>query len=90
MSLVTSAATKNQMNPYRRAALFLIRLIATGFILFTLLQAAAYLAVFLKTGKKPEFTALSIFWQSLSLLIGVVLLGKSNTIAKRLTQDFDE
>jgi len=78
------------MNPYTRAALFLIRLIATGFILFTVLPVAAYLAVFLKSGKKPELSALSIFWQSLSLLIGLALLFKSNAIAKKLTEDFEE
>ena len=55
-----------------------------------LLQFAAYLAVFLKSGKKPELTALSIFWQSLSFLIGLALLIKSNAIAKKLTEDFEE
>jgi hypothetical protein len=78
------------MSPYRRAALFLIRLIATGFILFPLLEVAAYLAAFLNTGKRTDITFRTILWPAISLLVGVVILIKSSSLAKRLTRDFED
>jgi len=77
------------MNPYTKAALFLIRLVAFGFILFSLLQLSTYLFYFFGE-KKPAGSALSILLKTLPLVIGLVLLLKSYKIARKLTEDFDE
>ena len=77
------------MSPYRRSALFLIRLVAFGLILFTVLWVA--LSVFAsKAGKQPEAG-----WHVLALkvvpgVLGLFLFAKSGAIARRLTEDFEE
>jgi len=77
------------MNPYTKAALFVIRMIAFGCILCSLLLLASYV-FYLKTEKRPDVGTLSIILKSLPLLFGFVLLFKSSAIAKKLTEDFDE
>lgn len=77
------------MNPYTRAALFLIRLIAFGFILTGALLLGAYFFS-LKAGKHPEGGIISLSLKTLPLLVGLVLLFKSYAIARKLTEDFDE
>ena len=78
-----------QMNPYRKAALLLIRLVAFGFVMFGGLQAGLYFLM-QKSGRKIEDGAVLMALKTLPLLIGLVLLIKSYAIAKRLTEDFEE
>jgi hypothetical protein len=77
-----------RMNPYFRAALFLIRLIAAGFAIFgiTLLCGDVFLLLSHKPISGPGTLALKL----LPLLIGLVLFLKSYSLAKRLTRDFEE
>jgi hypothetical protein len=76
------------MNPYFRAALFLIRLIAAGFGIFgiTLLCSDLFLLLSHKPISGPGTLALKL----LPLLIGLALFVKSHSFAKRLTRDFEE
>jgi hypothetical protein len=77
-----------RMNPYFKAALFLIRLIAAGFAIFgiTLLCSDVFLMLSHKPISGPGTLALKL----LPLLIGLVLFLKSYALAKRLTRDFEE
>jgi hypothetical protein len=76
------------MNPYFKAALFLIRLIAAGFAIFggTLLSSD----VFLLLSHKPISGPATLALKCLPLLIGLVLFVKSYALAKNLTKDFEE
>ena len=76
------------MNPYTKAALFIIRLIAFAFILFGALPIGA--DYFARRQNKPSGSALWLILEILSLLLGIVLLFKSGAIAKKLTEEFDE
>jgi hypothetical protein len=76
------------MNPYTKAALFLIRLIAFGCIMTSLLLLGSYI-FYLKTGRHPADGVLSLILKTLPLIIGVVLLVKGYAIAKKLTEDLD-
>jgi hypothetical protein len=76
------------MNPYTKAALFIIRLVAFAFILFgTLPLGADYLA---RRQNKPSGSAVWLFLEIFAILLGFVLLFKSGAIAKKLTEDFEE
>lgn len=77
------------MSPYRRAALLLIRLVAFGFILFSILQMGAYFLM-VRTDKTPEDSLVMISLKTIPLLIGLAVLIKSSAIAKKLTEDFEE
>jgi hypothetical protein len=76
------------MNPYRKAATLLVRLIALGLMLVPLiLFGLDYFA------RKTQHTTPSTFATFLkvgSALLGVILLFASGAIARRLTRDFDE
>lgn len=76
------------MNPYRKAALFIIRLVAFAFILFGALQLGA--DYFTRRRGQPSAEMIWLILEILSVLLGIVLLLKSGTIAKKLTEDFDE
>lgn len=76
------------MNPYTKAVLFIIRLVAFGFILFGALPLGA--DYFARRQPKPTGSAFWLFLEIFSLLLGFVLLFKSSAIAKKLTEDFDE
>ena len=76
------------MNPYKKAALFIIRLVAFAFILFGSLQLGA--EYFARRQHKPSGSMIWLFLEIFSLLLGFVLLFKSGAIAKKLTEDFDE
>jgi hypothetical protein len=76
------------MNPYFKAALFLIRLVAAGFCILSL---ALYSSdVFLMLSHRPISGRASLALKLLPLLIGLALFVKSYALAKRLTKDFDE
>jgi hypothetical protein len=75
------------MNPYCKAALLLIRVIAFGIITLSVVYLGLDFLVE-KTGKhaSTELVFIKIF----SGFLGLVLLFASNTIARKLTRDFDE
>ncbi|MFN7140732.1 MAG: hypothetical protein ACK4UN_15455 [Limisphaerales bacterium] len=77
------------MSPYRRAALLLIRLVAFGLMLFSVLQVGAYFFL-LRTGQSPTDGPFLLTLKVLPFLVGLYLLVKSSSIAKRLTEDFEE
>jgi hypothetical protein len=76
------------MNPYFKAALFVIRLIAAGFVIFggTLLSSD----LFLMLSHKPVSPAGTLALKAVPILIGFVLFLKSYSLAKNLTKDFEE
>lgn len=76
------------MNPYTKAATFVIRLVAFAFILFGALQLGA--DYFATRQHKPTGSATWLFLEMFSLFLGFVLLFKSGAIARKLTEDFDE
>jgi len=76
------------MNPYKKAALLLVRLVASGFMLFGLINIALYLLKsFLNKADVPIGHCLVM---GVLIVIGLAILAKSSAIATRLTQDFDE
>ena len=77
------------MNPYTKAALFLLRMIAFGFVLVSVLQLGS-LVFYFAGPKKPVIDWVSVGLRSIPLLIGLVLLIKSYAIARKLTEHFDE
>lgn len=76
------------MNPYTKAASFVVRLVAFAFILFGALPLGAN--YFASRQHKPSGSMIWMILEILSLLVGFVLLIKSTTIAKKLTEDFEE
>lgn len=77
-----------RMNPYFKAALFLIRLIAAGFAIFGLTLLSVDVAKMLS--HQPISGSGTLALKLLPLLIGLVLFLKSYALAKRLTRDFEE
>lgn len=77
------------MSPYTKGALFLIRLVAFGLILFSAVLLSSYL-FYLVTKKKPEGGTLAFALKGLPLIIGVVLWAKGHKLARKLTEDLDE
>lgn len=76
------------MNPYTKAAIFVIRLVAFAFVLFGALPLGAN--YFTRGQTTQSGSMIWIFLEIFSLLLGFVLLFKSRDIAKKLTEDFDE
>jgi hypothetical protein len=77
------------MNPYRRAALLFIRMVAFGFILLGLVYLVpdAFLAM---KGRGGETRMGSIILKSVPVLFGIVIWIKSLSIARRLTEELDD
>ncbi|EEF60908.1 hypothetical protein [Pedosphaera parvula] len=76
------------MNPYNRIALTVIRLVAAGCLLISIMNLGLY---YLKSQKdRVPMHAGRFLWLAIPLVIGIVLLVKSTAIARRLTEDFDE
>jgi len=76
------------MNPYFKAALFLIRLIAAGFAIFGITLLCG--DVFLMLSHKPVSSTGTLALKALPIVIGLVLFLKSYALAKHLTKDFEE
>jgi hypothetical protein len=76
------------MNPYTKAALFIIRLVAFAFVLFGALPIGA--DYFARRQHKPTTGTLWLFLEIFSVLLGIVLLIKSRELAKKLTEDFED
>jgi hypothetical protein len=75
------------MNPYKKAALFTIRLIAFAFIICSFCLYSTDL--FLMFTNHPLSNKFGLVLKAIPLLIGVVLLWKSDDIAEQLTKDLD-
>lgn len=76
------------MNPYKKAALLLVRLIASGLMLFGLITLSLYLLKsFVDKSDVPTGRCLLM---GIPVALGLAILVKSSAIAGRLTQDFDE
>jgi hypothetical protein len=76
------------MNPYTKAATFVIRMVAFAFVLFGALPLGA--DYFARRQGKPGAGTIWLFLEIFSLLLGFALLFKSREIAKKLTEDFEE
>ena len=76
------------MNPYRKAATFVIRMAALGLIIVPLI--ALGLDFFAAKTKHAPPTKLSVILKSASVFTGFVLFFGSSIIARKLTQDLDE
>ncbi len=76
------------MNPYRKAAAFLIQLVACAFVLFGALPLG--MNYFAHRQHKPVSGIGWLVFEVISLLVGLVLLLKSGSIARKLTEDFEE
>lgn len=77
------------MNPYWRGAQFLIRLTAAGLIMWSAIEIG--LRVFAKLLHRAYTGG---FWSWIimvvPLLAGLVLMFKSRSLARKLTEDFDD
>lgn len=76
------------MNPYTKAALFVIRMVAFAFVLFGALPLGA--DYFARRQGKTSAGTIWLFLEIFSLLLGFVLLFKSRELAKKLTEDFED
>jgi hypothetical protein len=76
------------MNPYFKAALFLIRLVAAGFAVVGITLLCSDVVLLLS--HKPVSSGGSLALKGLPILIGLVLFVKSYALAKRLTKEFEE
>ena len=75
------------VSPYTRAALFLIRLIAAGFVICSLCLCSSDL--FLWLSHHPPHRLGWLVLKGVPLLIGLAIFWKSEDIAKQLTKDLD-
>ncbi len=75
------------MSPYTKAALFLIRLIAAGFLICSLCLYSSDL--FLWLAHRPPHRTIWLVLKAVPLIIGLVIFWKSDDMAKQLTKDLD-
>jgi hypothetical protein len=75
------------MNPYTKAALFTIRLIAFAFIICSLCFYSS--DIFLLLSGHSLQNKLGLVLKAIPLLIGFALLWKSRDLAEQLTKDLD-
>ena len=76
------------MNPYTKAALFVIRLVGAGFLFVGLALLAGDLFVILAQHEPGRRAMLAL--ECVLLIAGVVVLWNSSALAKRLTRDFED
>ena len=77
------------MNPYWRGAQFLIRLAAAGLIMWSVIEIG--LRTFAKILHRAYTGGFwSWFVMVVPLLVGLVLMIKSRSLARKLTEDFDD
>jgi hypothetical protein len=74
-------------NPYRKAALFVLRLIAAGFIILSLCWCLPEL--FLWTAHHPLKHPVLLALKTVPFVIGLLLYWKGGQIAEQLTKDLD-
>ena len=83
------AALEAGMNPYFRGAQFVIRLTAGGLIMWSVIEIGLF--VFARILHRTNAGG---FWSwcvmVVPLLTGFVLLVKSRSLARKLTEDFDD
>jgi hypothetical protein len=75
------------VTPYAKAALFVVRLIATAFIICSLCLYSSDLYLWLSQHPPQNIGALAL--KAIPMGIGVALFWKSHDIAKQLTKDLD-
>ncbi|MBC8001470.1 MAG: hypothetical protein H7X97_02680 [Opitutaceae bacterium] len=77
------------MNPYARGAQFVIRLTAGGLIMWSVIEIGFYaFATILHRKYSGGFW--SWFIMVVPLLTGLILMVKSRSLARKLTEDFDD
>jgi hypothetical protein len=77
------------VNPYRKAALFLIRLVALALIFISLLFMGGYAMSWML--QRPVNAKWSlVLLETLPFIVGFLLLFKASAIARRLTEDLDD
>jgi hypothetical protein len=74
-------------SPYIKAALFLIRLIATGFVLCSLFLY--YDDLYLLLSHKPPHRTAVLALKAVPMLAGLAVFWKSRAMAELLTKDLD-
>lgn len=77
------------MSPYRKGALLVVRLVAFALVFFPALLAISDFFDS-KLHHREAAGGFSIAWKASLLLVGLVLLVKSDAIARKLTQDLDD
>lgn len=76
------------MSPYRKAATFVLRLIGLGLLIAPLILFG--LDYFASKAQHTTPSKVAMILKIASALAGLVLLIASGSIARRLTEDFDE
>jgi hypothetical protein len=76
------------MNPYKKIALMVIRLLGAGGFLIGVMNLSLYW--FKNHHDKTQVNVGRCLLLSIPLVIGLLLLVKSSALAHRLTRDFDE
>lgn len=76
------------MNPYTKAAQFLIRLVGFGFLIVSIVLLSGNLVLML--ADRPTDTSGALALEAMPFLIGAVVLWKSTTLARSLTRDLGE
>ena len=76
------------MNPYVKAALFLVRLTGFGLVIVALFLMSGNLALIVS--RQPVQKPLGLALEALVLLAGFVLLWKSADIARRMVGGLDD
>jgi hypothetical protein len=76
------------MNPYYRIAVMVLRMLAAGFVLVSLLNL--YIYWFKMHRERVALSPGHCGYLSIPLVIGSLILVKSSAWARRLTRDLDE
>ncbi len=77
------------MNPYTKAVLSVLRLVAAGLILTSLVYLSSF--VFFAVGRKASGEGFfPVMLKGVPMILGVILWMRSYAIARKLTEDFDD
>ncbi len=76
------------MNPYTKAAQFVIRLVGVGFAIVSLALLSGNAVLMLAS--RPTDAPGALVLEGIPFLIGAVVLWKSTALAKALTRDLGE
>jgi hypothetical protein len=76
------------MNPFYRTSLMIVRLVAAGFALVSVMNMGLYWIKSRHDGS--AMTAGHFVYLTIPLVIGLVILVKSSSLAERLAQYLDE
>ena len=76
------------MSPYEKAILFLIRSLALGLVLTSLVLYGSYF-FYMVAGKKAEETIQAKILKGVPLITGVILLIKGGSIARKIAEKIE-